>query len=154
MINPNNPFFQRTVDQVNSYEENLWENLDRVPHLAPEIGEAILRIFLEQACLCQNSGNILTGRYGIKALPKEWVLAHIEALAEPLLEEATDEWEYCRLLEVYWGLDKVLVQKLALSGLHSQNNDIQEAAQACLEKLADPTVNQEMNYWEIRSQKS
>lgn len=148
-LNPDNPFLRRTVAQINSYEENLWENLDRVPSLAPEVGEAILRTFLEQACLCQNIGNISTGRYGIKALPEEWVLAHIDTLAEPLLQEATDDWEYRRLLEVYWGLDRSLVQKLASRGIDSPNADIREAAQECLGKLADPTLNQEMNYWEI-----
>jgi len=39
------------------------------------------------------------GRYGILALPNDWVLQHIEALAEPLLQ-LEDAWENRRLLEV------------------------------------------------------
>jgi len=116
MINPNNPYVQRIIDKVNSYQENLWDNFEQVPLLETRIGHRILQDFIELACQSQHIGNIEIGRYGILALPRGWVLQHIEILAEPLLQ-SEDEWEYRRLIEVYWSLDKDLTRKLAKQGL-------------------------------------
>lgn len=125
---PINPFTERTIQWLNGYEENLWFNLERVPQLESEAGKAILSGFLEQACQCQHIGNIEIGQYGILTIPKEWVLQHIEHLAEPLLQ-AEDEWEYRRLFEVYYILDKSLARKLALRATNNPNPDIKEAGQ-------------------------
>lgn len=126
---------RRTVERLNKIEKGLWHRLDRVPKLPPEQGQAVLRDFLEQACECQHIGNIQIGRYGIWSIPRDWVLKHIEELAEPLLERE-DDYEYHRLFEVYEGLDKTLARKLALHALESSDPDIQEAGSDFLESLA------------------
>lgn len=54
--------------------------------LAPEVGLSSLGSFLDLACSCQNIGNIMSGRIGIQALPRKWVLEHIEDVVEPLLQ--------------------------------------------------------------------
>ena len=148
ILKPDNPYLQSTIDKINSYQEGLWNNLEQVPQLEPYIGQKILSDFLEQACQSQHIGNIEIGRYGIFTLPRQWVLKHIGELAEPILH-SEDSWEYRRLIEVYWHLDKELVQKLAKRGVKSQNLDIQEAGKECLEKLANPETNQIGNYWDI-----
>ena len=77
-------------------------------------------------------GNICIGRYGIAALPREWVLANIESLVEPLLE-AGNEWEWRRLLEVYWFLDGGLMQRLSLRALASECGEVREVGQDFLQ---------------------
>lgn len=59
MIHPENQYFKKMVAWINSYEEDLWNNLERVPHLEPQVGQALLSGFLQLACQCQNIGNIL-----------------------------------------------------------------------------------------------
>jgi hypothetical protein len=75
------------------------------------------------------------------------VLQHIERLAEPFLQ-LDDDWEYIRLIEVYWTLDKALVQKLAYRALQSANYNVREVGQDCLDKLVDPATKFDAHYWE------
>jgi hypothetical protein len=80
-----NPYLPRAISKVNDRAPGLWGRLELVLDLEPAVGRAVLSDFLEQACLCQNAGNIQIGRYGIGALPRAWVLANIEDAAEPML---------------------------------------------------------------------
>ncbi|MBX6316507.1 MAG: hypothetical protein IRY99_26880 [Isosphaeraceae bacterium] len=57
-----------------------------------------LRSGLELACQPQNAGLIVQGRSRVLALPRRWVLEHIEPLAIAVLN-LSDYWEYRRLLE-------------------------------------------------------
>ena len=114
--------------RVNVFGMGLWEHLERVPELEPQAANAILSLFLERACVSSHIGNICIERYGIAALPREWVLANIEFLAKPLLE-AGDEWEWRRLLEVYWSLDEGLMRKLSLRAIASEHGEVREAGQ-------------------------
>jgi len=121
------------IEWVNSYDENLWSNLERVPHLEPHVSRAILSGFLELACQCQNEGNILSGKHGILSLPRNWTLEHIEELAEPLLV-LEDDWEWWRLMEVYDSLDEELARKLALRSISHPHHNIKEIGQTYLER--------------------
>lgn len=132
MINPENQYFKKMVAWVNSYERDLWNNLERVPHLEPHVGQALLRGFLQLACQCQNISNILSGKQAILSLPCAWVLEHIEDLAEPLLE-LEDDYEWWRLLEVYDALDKELAKRLAMRAVNHPNHGIKEAGKSYLE---------------------
>ncbi len=134
MNRPVNLYTERTIQRLNAYEENLWFHLERVPQLDPEAGKAVLSEFLELACQAQHIDNIEIGRYGILAIPRGWVLQHIEDLAEPLLQ-TDDEWEYRRLFEVYYSLDRTLARKLAMRMMGTTTPDIQESGQDFLEQL-------------------
>lgn len=147
MKHPDDSYLARAIASVNAHEPNLWEHLDRVPLLPPGAGRAILEDFLELACRCQHLGNITIGRRGLLDLPREWVLRHIEPAIEPLLQRE-EEWEYRRLLEACWPLDKDLVEKLARRGLDSPDPGIREAAGDCLKTLACPAARQSPQYWE------
>jgi hypothetical protein len=72
--------------------------------LAEKERQFVLSYFLELACQAQNMLNIELGRASLVTLPRKWLLEKIEAAAKPLLD-TNDEWEYRRLLEVYWKLD-------------------------------------------------
>jgi hypothetical protein len=50
MLHPDNPYLEKTIRELDGYEEGLWYHLDRVPHLPPIVGLAILYGFLEQTC--------------------------------------------------------------------------------------------------------
>ena len=52
-----------------------------------------------------------------------------------MINKSEDEWEYRRLLELYWLLDKKLVKRFALQGLKSENPDVVEAAEEFINKL-------------------
>src|SRR5262245_49081148 len=101
--------FRRGLDR---YHPELWQHLDVVAHLAPDVGAQVLAYLLEYACQAQSELNIMLGRKALLAIPRDWLLKHITAAAEPLLE-LEDEWEYRRLLELYWELDRELTQSLA-----------------------------------------
>lgn len=122
--------------QMDSFRENLWANPELAPSLDEVVAKSMIAYLLELACQCQNSRNITLGRTALRALPRQWLLERIEPVAEPLIQ-LNDDWEYRWLLEVYWGLDKSLVKKLALRGLDNANPKIREAGQECLDNLSD-----------------
>ncbi len=79
-------------------------------------------------------GSLQTVRKLILALPREWVLANIESVAEPLLQDGTYD-EYRRFLELYIQLDRNLALKLARRAAENPDEDIHEAGEDFLEKL-------------------
>ncbi len=73
-------------------------------------------------------------RQAILSLPRDWVVANVEARAEPLLRGGTDE-EYRRLLELYVQLDRDLARRLATRAAGHDDADIREAGEDFLEHL-------------------
>jgi hypothetical protein len=80
------------------------------------------------ACQPSYVPKITRGRAEVLAMPRAWVLAHIEQVAYENLN-LTDEWEYRRLLELFQQLDIGLVQRLVVHGQKSPDADIREAAE-------------------------
>lgn len=70
----------------------------------------------------------------IRSLPRDYVLANVERIAEPLLEKG-DYDEYRRFLELYLELDRELTLKLARRAAAHPDADVQEAGQEFLEEL-------------------
>ncbi len=70
----------------------------------------------------------------ILRLPKDWLLEHIEAVAEPLLKTGSDD-DYRRFLELYFQIDPKLTERLAQRAADSPDPDIREAGEDFLEKL-------------------
>lgn len=62
----------------------------------------------------------------IHSLPQEWVIANIEAIAEPILQHGTED-EYRRMLEIYRELDGALTRRLATRATQHQDSEIREA---------------------------
>jgi hypothetical protein len=67
-------------------------------------------------------------RQAILSFPKNWLLANIEASAEPLLQNGTYE-EYRRLLELYIQIDETLTKRLANRAIQHEYLDISEAGE-------------------------
>ncbi len=120
--------------QMDHYHPRLWAQLDGVPLLEPGVGAQVVSFLLELACQSQHMRNIELGREALQAIPRDWLMAHLEQAAEHLLH-LNEEWEYRRLLELYWGLDRELTRRLATQGLESANPDIRLAGQEFLDKL-------------------
>lgn len=86
-----------------------------------------LRVAVRLACRPQNAWRIESGRRHVLAMPRDWVLQHIERTAAESLD-SNDYWEYRRLLELAELLDISLVQRLVAVGLASTDSDVREAA--------------------------
>ena len=134
---------------LNSYHPDLLFHPKLIEQIEFAKGREILFKFIELACQCQNIRNIELGRAGIWMLPKQWVLDSIEEVAEAMLQQDDDEWEYLRLIEVYWHIDKSLVQRLAIRCLNHYNVEIQELGQECLAKLNNSSGEKAKEYWEL-----
>jgi hypothetical protein len=76
-------------------------------------------------------GLVQNARDAILSLPRGWVLARIEAIAEPLLAQSSAEGqfeEYRRMLELYQQLgDPDLVRRLAHRAAQHPDEDVIEA---------------------------
>jgi hypothetical protein len=137
--------FQRFL---NSHHPDLLVRPELIEQLEFAQGREILSEFIELACQCQNIRNIELGRAGIWMLPKKWVLECIEEVVELMLYQG-DEWEYLRLIEVYWHIDKSLVNRLAMRCLDCCDSEIQELGKDCLAKLNNPIRDKAIEYWEL-----
>jgi hypothetical protein len=73
-------------------------------------------------------------RNAILSLPREWVLANINQVADPLLGAGTYD-EYRRFLELYIELDYELAYELAQRAAGHTDQDIREAGEDFLDKL-------------------
>jgi hypothetical protein len=73
-------------------------------------------------------------RQAILSLPRDWVLANIEQVAEPILNTGTYD-EYRRMLELYILLDRDMTFRLAQRAAQHPDPDIKEAGEDFLDKL-------------------
>lgn len=68
-------------------------------------------------------------RRAIISLPRAWVVAHIESIAAPLLNQTNTIEEYRRLLELYSALDEELTHRLATVALLHPEPEVREAGE-------------------------
>ena len=73
-------------------------------------------------------------RVAVARLPLDWVLEHIEAVAEPLLAEG-DYDNYGRMIELYGVVDRELALKLARRAMAHDDPDIRETGAHALNWL-------------------
>lgn len=97
-----------------------------IEYLTIEERQSLLNVLVDLASV--SHADIELCREAIFSLPKNWLLAHIEKSAEPLLQDGTDE-EYRRLLELYVALDSELAERLARRALEHEDPDIREAGE-------------------------
>ncbi len=134
---------ERIIQMKAAFRQNHW---GRFLQMAEEAS------FDEQAaCLFEllqtshfNTPNISKARQIIWAMPRQWVLEHIEAEAEPILAVAT-YWEYRRLLELCAGLEEELTQRLARRAVLQADAEIQEAGQDFLTEATQGVSGEEPN---------
>jgi hypothetical protein len=122
--------FKQSLD---AFQKDLWAHPEQLSLLEPSKAMEALTYAVDLACSSQNSHNIHLGRQFVTAAPRDWVLKHIEQVAEPLVQ-LNDDWEYRRLLELYEDLDDGLLLRLAKRGLQSSNPEIRDAANDFIER--------------------
>jgi hypothetical protein len=128
------PYDSQYRRQMDAFAPGLWCELSRVPSLPAETAEAVLLFLVDMACRPTHIRPIMIGRAALEALPRAWLQARLERAAEPIIVQE-DEWDYRRLLEAVWPLDRDLVQRFALRGLGSRDRGVREAGQEFLDKL-------------------
>ncbi len=74
------------------------------------------------------------GRAGLLVIPRNWLLENINEAVQRVLD-LDDEWEYRRLLEILWKIDKGLVYEFTIKGLNSDNAEVRETARDSLDQL-------------------
>lgn len=113
-----------------------WNDGATALYVAQWLGAGELeRIFDELVALASAShGSMGYVRDLILTLRRDWILARVEAAAEPYLREGAED-EYRRFLELYDLLDRDLTLKLARRAVEHQDPDIREAGQEYLEAL-------------------
>ena len=125
-------FLQGCRDRIEPIKKALENPAERgtalrlIEYLTIEERQSILSELVDLASV--GHSDIEPCRQAILSLPKNWLLAHIENMAEPLLQDGTDE-EYRRLLELYVQLDWELAQRLAKRALKHEDSDIREAGE-------------------------
>jgi|GEM_PF-790861 len=130
----NDPYGEQFIKQMNQFQEGLVEHPECIPKLDTTTQKAALTYLLELACHTTHIRNITLGRQAIWIIPNDWLINNIEIAAESLLK-LNDDWDYRRLIELYWRIGIPLVHRLALYGLDSENPEIKETAIECLEKI-------------------
>lgn len=94
-------------------------------YLPVEMSKRLLPDLLRLAAF--QHGSIQLVRARIMSLPRTWLLANIEADAEPLLTSGEDE-PFRRLLELYAEIDRELMLRLARRAQAHPNPHVKEAA--------------------------
>ena len=72
----------------------------------------------------------------ILRIPRDWLVAHIEEVAEPYLLNG-DDGTYRRFLELYLDIDASLARRLAERAQASSDADTREAGTDFMEKIAN-----------------
>ena len=103
-------------------------------YLPQEELKKVLPFLLEHARSVH--GHLHKVREIILTIPKEWLVDHIEAAADPLLESATYD-DYRRFLELYFAIDLNLTERLARRAKDSADPDIKEAGEDFMEKIRE-----------------
>ena len=118
------------VDRVALFRYGLaqgehWIATSMIPDLTTD---ELRQVFSELVWLASwVQGSAMTVRGAICALPRAWVVAHIEEVAAPLLHAPDREDEYVRLLELYVMLDIDLTRRLAEEALRQPDEFSREA---------------------------
>ena len=130
-------FVSEGVDRVSLVRELIREDIVVALKLAEYLSESehkqLFNIWVGGA---SHHKYVQIYRKFILALPRNWVLERIEAIAEPYLASGDME-EYRRYLELYLLLDEELTRKLAHRALEHSDPDVIEAGQDFLEILGD-----------------
>jgi hypothetical protein len=103
--------------------------------------KALFPDFLSLACEPTYAPTITNARAAILALPKEWVLKHLNPSIARILK-SDDDWAYRRLLELCSLLDRDLTLKIAAIAAAHQHPDIREAGTDFL--LSEPDGSSKM----------
>ncbi len=130
-------FFTAEIDRAAVVREALrtgtdkFTSFDVISRMRPDELMPLFDLLVEWAST--GHGSIQIFRDAILRLPRAWVLARIEEVAEPFLAAGSDD-EYRRFLELYEQLDPALTLKLAERAAEHPDEEIREAGQDYLHK--------------------
>lgn len=137
-------FFRSSIDRVALIRKAL-NTSDRLlavsiaQYLSPEEHK---ELFDEWVRWSRAVGCLPAVRDYILALPREWVMQHIEREVEPYLRDGAEE-DFRRYLELYYALDHRLTAKLARRALNHPIEEIQEAGKEFISKLEQDEAHAE-----------
>jgi hypothetical protein len=111
--------------RLTAHGEDLWAHPERIVDLDAAAANNTLRYLLELSCRAQHVRNIELARRVLLSMPRPWLLARIDTIAESALD-LQDEWQFRRLLELLSLLDSELRRRWAERALKSANPEIEE----------------------------
>lgn len=131
-------FLRQCKDRVEIVRKTLHKPSERMTalhlyqYLTKEEKRELFEDLVELASLGHSDIDLV--RKCILSLSRPWLKTRIEKVAEPILQEGTEE-EYRRLLELYRSIDRKLVERLAKRAIEHPDPDIQEAGEDFMEYL-------------------
>jgi hypothetical protein len=105
--------------------------LDVVKQLPVELQ---MQLFGEVTSLCITQKFQLMAEPILLALPREWVLEHVERHMESHLQNG-DNIDYSLIIQLFRKLDRELLRRTALRALQSEDADIREVGKDALDSI-------------------
>jgi hypothetical protein len=113
--------------KIDSVYPDASGRLDRIDELPDSVGKAIVNTLLEQACVSQHVGHIMSARKALLTLPRDWLSRVLQDAIEETVD-LDDEWEYRRLIELLKDLNPELFDSYIQYGIAAGDGAIFEAA--------------------------
>lgn len=121
-------YVQRAVEQFDSFEKDLFFHFENVLSLGEDIATDVLKTGLRYFD-SSNMSNIYIGRWVVWHFPRQWILEHIQSVAQETLN-LEDEWNFRRLMEVYIEIEhRKGLQELRKIGMASEDPDLRDTAE-------------------------
>lgn len=123
--------FEQAITGVNFRREAL-----RILILRDDakLSQALFHVLVDQASVGHSDIDIV--RLAIGAMPRRWVLDHIEPIADEVLAKAVDDEEWKRLIELFHVLDEGLARRLIARALIHDDEEVRDFARDALEWAA------------------
>ena len=122
-----NPNLKYICERLNRISPGSYERLESLAELNVETGLQLVAEILGFACDAQSAGAIEAGRSAFGRLQQTWLDQHLPTAVERRLD-LSDEWHFRRLLEILKATGSSLLRSYCETGLHSQNEEVREAA--------------------------
>lgn len=142
LVNARLHLFQERDTLVSTLREAIADGeLAPALHVMQQMGISEIQQLLPELLAIASSahGQTHTAQNLIWSLPNDWLLVHIEAEVEPLLnaaDQSSDYETYWALLTIYEGINRDLTHRLAARAATNTDEDIRDAGQSFLEKLS------------------
>ena len=130
-------FFKPEVDRVKLLREGFRRGeIAAALHLTSSLESAELSDLLPELVYISTAhGYARKTREIILSLPHDWLITHIEEVAEPILQ-SSDEFDFRQIFQLYLEVDRAMAARLAEKAINHSDEYIREVGRDFLEILS------------------